>query len=340
MKNVYVIAEAGVNHNGSLKLACKLIDAAKASRADAVKFQTFKTENLLTHSACMANYQKRNLKSRSNQFQMLKSLELSYDNFSKLKAYAKSIGIEFLSTPDEEESLDFLVDQLDITCIKIGSGEVTNLPFLGRIAAKQKRMILSTGMSTLGEVERAIKTIRQVNQQELTLLHCTSNYPCPPLEVNLRAMKTLKQVFQTKVGYSDHTLGIEVSIAAVALGAEVIEKHLTLDKGMKGPDHKSSLEPKEFAEMISKIRVVEQALGSGVKMPSVSERKIKPMVRKRIVTARVLPASLALKISDLCFKRAKKGIYVENLNNVIGLKLKKRLKANMPICWDLLLKKS
>jgi len=338
MKKVYVIAEAGVNHNGSVELAHKLIDAAKASRADAIKFQTFKTEKILTPSAEMANYQQKNMKMEGNQFQMLKELELSYEAFAVLKAYAKSVGLEFLSTPDDEESLDFLVDKLKLTCIKIGSGEVTNLPFLRRIAAKQKKIILSTGMSNLGEVERAFETLRQISKKEIVLLHCTSNYPCPPHEANLRAIQTLKNKFKTRVGYSDHTLGTEIPVAAVALGAEVIEKHLTLDKTMKGPDHVASLEPQEFAEMIYKIRFIEKALGNGVKVSSVSENEIKPMVQKRIVTARKLPAGIALKISDLHFKRAKSGIFVKNINGVIGLKLVKKLQANMPIEWNFLSK--
>jgi N-acetylneuraminate synthase len=340
MSSVYVIAEAGVNHNGSVEIARKLIDVAKESQADAVKFQTFKTEKILTKSAGMAEYQKNNLRSKHSQFTMLKALELSCADFSNLKVYADSIGIEFLSTPDDEESLDFLVDKLHLSSIKIGSSDISNFPFLRRIAAKQKKIIMSTGMSTLNEVDRAIKTIRANNQQELILLHCTTNYPCPSEEVNLRAMLTLKHAFQTKIGYSDHTLGSEVSVAAVALGAEVIEKHLTLSRKMEGPDHVASLEPSEFSEMICKIRSIEKALGSGVKRPSISEEKIKPMVRKRVVAARELSAGIALKMGDLNFKRANKGIFVEDADNIIGFKLLKNLKTDIPIEWNFLSKKS
>ena len=333
MKKVYVIAEAGVNHNGDFELAQKLIEAAKAAKADAVKFQTFKTENILTRSASMADYQKENLGFEKTQFQMIKSLELSRTQFIELKAKAESVGIDFLSTPDDEDSLDFLVDDMDLPMIKIGSGEVTNLPFLRQIAAKQKPLILSTGMSTLGEVERAVHTIRQINIQELILLHCTTNYPCPPQEVNLRAMRTLQKAFNVRVGYSDHTVGCEVSVAAVAIGAEIIEKHLTLDKNMEGPDHKASLEPHEFAEMVNQIRSIEMALGNGVKWPNPSEEKIKTKIRRRVVAARDLREGSTLKMGDLSFKRADNGIFVDHADELVGKILKKSLEMDESIEW-------
>lgn len=334
MKHAYIIAEAGVNHNGRVDLARQLIDAAKATGADAVKFQTFKTEKILTRSASMAAYQKDNLGSEDTQYQMIKALELSYDDFASLKSYAESTGIEFLSTPDDEDSLDFLADGLKLPWIKIGSGEVTNLPFLRRIAAKQKPLILSTGMSTLGEVERAVRTIREVTQQELVLLHCTTNYPCPSEEVNLRAMQTLKQAFNLRVGYSDHTVGSEVPVAAIALGAEIIEKHLTLDKEMVGPDHRASLNPPEFADMVRKIRSIEKALGDGIKWPNQSEEKIKSLVRRRVVAAHDLPAGTCLDWEHLCFKRADHGLYVEQVEAIIGRCLATAVVADSPLTWN------
>lgn len=334
MSSVYIIAEAGVNHNGNVELARQLVAAAKAAGADAVKFQTFKTEKILTRSANMAEYQKENIGTDDTQFQMIKALELSYGDFAELKAYAESIGIDFLSTPDDEDSLDFLADELRLPWIKIGSGEVTNLPFLRRIAAKQKPLILSTGMSTLGEVERAVRLLRDVSNQELVLLHCTTNYPCPSDEVNLRAMLTLKQAFNLRVGYSDHTLGSEVPVAAVALGAEFIEKHLTLDKTMEGPDHRASLDSIEFSEMVRQIRTIEKALGNGVKWPNPSEEKIKSLVRRRIVAARDLPSGAQLDWADICFKRANHGIFVEQADTVIGRLLTSALEADMPLEWS------
>ena len=334
MSSIYIIAEAGVNHNGKVELARQLVAAAKAAGADAVKFQTFKTEKILTRSASMADYQIENIGSEETQFQMIKALELSYSDFAELKAYAESIGIDFLSTPDDEDSLDFLADELCLPWIKIGSGEVTNLPFLRRIAGKQKPIILSTGMSTLGEVERAVRLLRDVTSQELILLHCTTNYPCPPEEVNLRAMQTLQQAFNLRVGYSDHTVGSEVPVAAVALGAEFIEKHLTLDKKMEGPDHLASLDSSEFAEMVRQIRAIEKALGNGIKWPNPSEEKIKSLVRRRIVAARDLPSGTHLDWADICFKRANYGIFVEQADAIIGRLLTCALDADMPLEWS------
>lgn len=336
MTSIYIIAEAGVNHNGDVALARQLVDAAKEAGADAVKFQTFKTEKILTRGATMAEYQKDNLGSQDTQFQMIKALELSHADFAGLNAYAESIGIDFLSTPDEEESLDFLADELSLPWIKIGSGEVTNLPFLRRIAAKQRPMILSTGMSTLGEVERAVRLLRGINQHELVLLHCTTNYPCPPQEVNLRAMLTLKQAFNVRVGYSDHTIGSEVPVAAVALGAEMIEKHLTLDKAMEGPDHRASLDPAEFREMVRQIRVIETALGDGVKWPNPSEERIKPLVRRRVVAAHYLPKGTIIKWDHLSFKRANEGIYVDQVEHLIGRRIDLALSEDTPLTWSCL----
>ncbi len=336
MSTVYIIAEAGVNHNGNVALARQLIEAAKDAGANAVKFQTFKTEKILTRRTPMAAYQQQNLGSDDSQFQMVKALELSYADFADLQQHARQLGIDFLSTPDDEESLDFLVDQLQLPWVKIGSGEVSNLPFLRRIAAKQRPMILSTGMATLGEVERAVRLLREQNAQELVLLHCTTNYPCPAEEVNLRAMLTMQQAFRLRVGYSDHTLGCEVPVAAVALGAQVIEKHLTLDKAMTGPDHAASMTPDEFAQMVRQIRAIEQALGDGVKWPNPSEERIKPLVRRRIVAACDLPAGTRLRLEDLCFKRADGGLYAEHVDSVVGRVLLQPVAEDAAIEWTIL----
>lgn len=332
-EKTFIIAEAGVNHNGDIKLAYQLIDAAREAGADAVKFQTFKTEKIVTRQADMADYQKENLAVSDSQFEMIKKLELSYDEFRELQAYCKRTGILFLSTPDEEDSLDFLADELDIPWLKIGSGEMNNYPFLRRVASKQKPIILSTGMSTLGEVETAIRIIREASQQELVVLHCTTNYPCPMNEVNLRAMLTLKEAFKVRVGYSDHTLGIEVPVAAVVLGAEVIEKHFTLNKEMDGPDHKASMDPDELSAMVRAIRNIESAMGDGIKRPNPSEEKTKQIVRKRLVAACNLPIGRRLSENDLNFKRANSGIFAEYSELVCGRVLHNAVEVDQPVEW-------
>ena len=320
-KRCFIIAEAGVNHNGDIGLAYKLIDAAKEAGVDCIKFQTFKTEKVISKNTEMASYQKENLQNKDTQYEMVKKLELSYENFKDLKNYCQKVGIQFLSTPDEEESLDFLVDKLNMEIIKVGSGELTNYPYLKKIALKNKEIIISTGMSNLSEIERALECIRKYNNKEIIALHCTTNYPCPMEEVNLLAMNTIKEAFKIKVGYSDHTLGIEVPIAAVALGAEVIEKHFTLDKNMEGPDHRASLDPTELKLMVKSIRNIEKALGDGVKKPNKSEELIKKVVRRRVIIARDLEKGHILTEEDLEYKRANNGIEVEFYENVLGKKL-------------------
>ena len=332
-RHVSVIAEAGVNHNGDVRLARDLIDAAKFAGADAIKFQTFKSENIVTRKVMMADYQQQNLGEAGSQFEMLKKLELSLADFRALQSYASSIDIEFISTPDDEESLDFLVDKLNMPLIKIGSGEVTNLPFLRKISGKSKPMILSSGMSTLGEVERALATL-QGGGQPVTVLHCTSSYPCSPSDANLLAMTSMREAFGIPVGYSDHTLGAEVSLAAVALGATVIEKHLTLDKAMVGPDHAASLDPKEFAEFVRQIRRVEVSLGDGIKRPTAAELVTKALVQRRIVTARDVSRGSLVAWSDLTFKRAESGIPVEHADLVVGRSFKTDLVADVPVQWS------
>lgn len=328
---VYIIAEAGVNHNGSLELAKKLCDAAKEAGVDAVKFQTWKTENICTREVELATYQEENiLDKKSSQFQMLKNFELSYDQFSELQAYCKNIGIEFLSTPDEEESLNFLMS-LNLPFIKIGSGEITNIPYLRKIASFGKPVILSTGMSSLTQVALAYDTLLSFGAPEVQLLHCTTNYPCPKNEVNLNAMLTLKEAFKCKVGYSDHTLGIEVPIAAVALGAQIIEKHFTLDNTMDGPDHKASLEPHELKAMVNAIRNVEMALGDGIKKPNKSEQEIAKVVLKTIVASRNIKKGERLSENNLIVKRVGKGLSPVYWDILLGTKAVKNYKEDEPI---------
>ncbi len=330
---VFIIAEAGVNHNGDINLAYKLIDVAKEAGADAVKFQTFKTEKVISKYAPMVEYQRRNLGKDIPQHEMVKKLELSFDDFEKLKEYADEKGIIFLSSPFDHESIDFLEDL--VPYYKVPSGEIINYPYLKHIASKEKPIIMSTGMATLGEVERAIDTIKSVNPRvEIYLLHCTTNYPTPFEEVNLRAMLTLKEAFKLPVGYSDHTLGIEVPVAAVALGAVVIEKHFTLDKNLPGPDHKASLEPDELKAMVQAIRNIEKALGNGIKKPNKSEIKIMKAARKKLVALRDISVGEILKESDVEIKRAPDGLDPKYLDIVIGKKLLKPVKKDEPITWE------
>lgn len=317
--HTYIIAEAGVNHNGQLDLALRLCDAAKDAGVDCVKFQTWKTENICTASAKMADYQKENVQSETeSQFEMLKRLELSYEHFEYIKQYCEKIGIDFLSTPDEEESLDFLMGVLYLPTIKIGSGEVTNIPYLRKIASYNKPIILSTGMSTLAQVATAYDTLIEAGAPSVSLLHCTTNYPCPVDEVNLRAMLTLKDSFKCKVGYSDHTMGIEVPIAAVAIGAEIIEKHFTLDRNMDGPDHKASLEPNELRKMVESIRNIEMALGDGIKRPNKSEIECAKVVQKSILAKRPIKMGEVLTEENLTVKRAGSGISSKHWDLVLG----------------------
>jgi len=329
----FIIAEAGVNHNGDIRLAHKLVDAAKEAGADAVKFQTFKAENVVSKLADKAEYQKETTNSKESQYEMIKKLELSFEDFVKIKDYCDKKDIIFLSTPFDYESVGFLESLVPL--YKIGSGEITNLPFLEYVAKKGKPMILSTGMSTLGEVEEAVKTIINVTSSlPLTLLHCVSNYPAKYEDVNLKAMLTLKEVFELPVGYSDHTLGIEIAIAAVALGAKVIEKHFTLDRGLPGPDHKASLEPDELKKMVKAIRNVEKALGSGIKKPAQSELKVMKVARRSLVAARDIRAGEVIKESDILIKRPETGILPKFKEIIIGMRLTRDVKKDNPFDWE------
>ncbi len=305
----FIIAEAGVNHNGSLDLAKKLIDSAAMIGANAIKFQTFKTELLVSKSAPLAKYQEKNTKNIDNQFQMLKKLELSYEDFLELNRYCLDKGIVFLSSAFDLMSIDFL-SKMDIPIWKIPSGEITNYPYLKKIGKLKKKILLSTGMSTLGEIENAINVFVEngTNYNDITLLHCSSEYPAPYEEVNLLAIKTLKDAFHLDTGYSDHTQGIEVPIAAVALGAKVIEKHFTLDKNLDGPDHKASLNPDEFALMVKSIRNIELSLGDGIKKPSISELKNKKIVRKSIVASKDIKKGEIFTEDNITTKRPANGL--------------------------------
>ena len=287
--SVFIIAEAGVNHNGSLELAKKLVDAAKDAGADCVKFQTFVSKNIVSKNAVKAEYQKQQTEPEESQQDMLKKLELSFDEFVELNEYCKSKSIEFMSTAFDFDSIDFL-DSLGMGTWKIPSGDITNLPYLIKIANLNKPVILSTGMSTMVDIRSAIKALKENGAAELTVLHCTTEYPTPFEDVNLRAMNTIKEEFGVKVGYSDHTKGIEVPIAAVALGATVIEKHFTLDRNMEGPDHKASLEPNELKAMVDSIRHIELALGNGIKQPAESEKKNMAVARKSIIASKEIKA--------------------------------------------------
>ncbi len=306
-----------MNHNGDIAVAKRLIDAAKDAGADAVKFQTWITELIVTEDSASADYQQQNT-GKQSQYELLKALELSHDQFIQLKDYAHQVGIWFLSTPDEEVSAEFLLSN-GMELIKVGSGELTNLPFLDFLARKRLPMIVSTGMATMQEVESAVTTIQEAGTIDLSLLHCVSNYPADPADCNLRAMATMRKEFGLPVGYSDHTMGNEICLAAVALGATIIEKHLTLDRTMDGPDHGCSSEPAEFAELVKGIRDIESAMGDGVKQPVSCELATRKVVRKEIVAKRDMRIGEILQISDLTLKRGNgEGLGSDQFENVIG----------------------
>ena len=329
----FLIAEAGVNHNGQYDLALKLIDVAAEAGADAVKFQTFKAENLVTPAAVKAKYQVENTGTNESQFDMLKKLELKYELHASLKEYAESKGLIFLSSPFDEESVEFLFE-LGVSAFKAGSGELTNLPFLRQIAAKGLPVILSSGMAVMEEVEDAIAAVYSTGNQQLAMLHCTSNYPCPPTEVNLRAMKTMQSKLECIVGYSDHTEGVQVSLMAVAMGAHILEKHFTLDKSMEGPDHKASLDPTELNAWVQEVRWTEKVLGSSEKKPNESELRIMQNVRKSIVAASNIPANTTITADMLTIKRPGTGIAPKHLEEMIGKKSKHDLIQDEVITWE------
>lgn len=318
-ERVFIIAEAGVNHNGNIDNAKKLIDAAVEAGADAVKFQTFKAERIISRYAPKAEYQKETTDAGETQLEMVKNLELSEAEHDELVRYCSMKGITFLSSPFDLESVDLLIN-LGLETFKIPSGEINNLPYLRKISKQNRRIIISTGMANLGEIEDALDILIEegTKKDNITVLHCNTEYPTPYEDVNLRAMLTIKEAFNIDVGYSDHTLGIEVPIAAVALGASVIEKHFTLDKNMEGPDHRASLEPDELEVMVRAIRNIESAMGSGIKKPSLSEAKNKSVVRKSIVAATSIKKGDLFTESNLATKRPGIGISPMRWESVIG----------------------
>jgi N,N'-diacetyllegionaminate synthase len=327
--SVFIIAEAGVNHNGSLILAKQLIDVAVEAQADAVKFQTFKADQLVSQKAEKANYQKAVTNAEESQYTMIKKLELDEPAHRELLAYCSHKNIQFLSTPFDHSSID-LLNQLGMKIFKIPSGEITNLPYLRHIGGLNKEIILSTGMADLGEVEDALNVLTQAgtNINNIRVLHATTEYPCPMSEVNLLAMQTLHHAFGVKVGYSDHTRGIEVPIAAVAMGATVIEKHFTLDRNMEGPDHKASLEPQELVAMVRAIRNIEQALGDGRKKASRSELKNMPVARKSIVAKIAIKKGDSFNEANLTVKRPGHGISPMRWNDILGMVAQKDLEPD------------
>lgn len=318
---VFIIAEAGVNHNGNMDLAEKLVDSAAEAGADAVKFQTFRTESLVRRDAPKADYQKTTTAADESQFDMIRKLELDAAAHRDLMEHCRARGILFLSSPFDLESID-LLNALELEIFKIPSGEITNLPYLRRIGRLSKRIILSTGMADLGEVAAALNVLvgAGAEKERVTLLHCNTEYPTPMEDVNLRAMTTLGAAFGTPIGYSDHTLGIEIPIAAVTLGATVIEKHFTLDRTLEGPDHKSSLEPAELAAMVRAIRNVSTALGSGIKGPSPSEMRNIPIARKSIVAAQAIRKGEVFSEANLTTKRPAHGLSPMQWDSLIGKK--------------------
>lgn len=325
--SVLIIAEAGVNHNGSIELAKKMVLEAKTAGADYVKFQTFIPENLVSKNAKKAEYQKETTGAEETQLQMLRNLALTELDFIELKAYCKEVGVGFLSTPFDLESLDFL-ESLDMDFWKVPSGEVTNLPYLERIAQTGRKVVMSTGMCEVEEIEQAIKILEQNGTKEIVLLHCNTQYPTPFEDVNLTAMKHIEKETRKQVGYSDHTVGIEVPIAAVALGAVVIEKHFTLDKNMEGPDHRASLEPEELAAMVKAIRNIEKSLGDGYKKCTISEKKNCEVARKSIVAKTDIFVGEIFTEENITVKRPGTGISPMKWYEVIGTKAQRNYLAD------------
>ena len=333
--HVLIIAEAGVNHNGSLELAKQLIDKAVEAGVDIIKFQTFKSEKLVSKTAKQADYQRRNIgKKGEGQLDMLRKLELSQADHEELIAYCNQKGIRFFSTAFDMDSIDYL-HSLNMNLWKIPSGEITNYPYLRKIAQYQEPVILSTGMCELADIEAAMNVLLEfgVKKEQITILHCNTEYPTPFSDVNLKAMLEIGEKFDVRVGYSDHTNGIEVPIAAVSLGASVIEKHFTLDKNMEGPDHKASLEPVELKAMVTAIRNIEQALGSGHKTISDSERKNIDIARKSIVAACSIKAGELLTEENLTVKRPGTGINPMRWNEVVGTRAIQNFNEEDPIVW-------
>ena len=327
MKKVLIIAEAGVNHNGDINLAKKLIEQAAKAGADVVKFQTFKANSCVSVSAKKAKYQLETTAKEESQLEMIQKLELSYESHFELMKHCKKHDIIFLSTPFDLESVEFLRG-LDLPYFKIPSGEITNLPYLKAVAKCKKRVLLSTGMANLGEIETALTILRKNGTRNITLLHCNTEYPTPFEDVNLNALKTLKEAFKLEVGYSDHTEGIVASLGAVALGAVVIEKHFTLDKTMEGPDHRASLEFEELRALCKGIRELEKALGSGIKKASKSEAKNKIIARKSLVAKCIIQKGEKFSEQNLTTKRPGSGISAMRYEEYLGKRALKTYKKD------------
>ncbi|MBI2677661.1 MAG: N-acetylneuraminate synthase [Candidatus Koribacter versatilis] len=322
----FVIAEAGVNHNGSLATARQLADAAKSAGADAVKYQTFRAEKVVSPAAPKAAYQQRTTGAAESQLDMVRKLALPIAAFAELNEHCRKLGILFLSTPADEESIYDLAN-LGVPAFKIASGEVTNFPFLEHVARTGKPVILSTGMSDLEEVRLAVQTLRAAGNRELVLLHCVSNYPADPASANLRAMHTLRDEFSVPIGYSDHTLGASVALAAAALGACVIEKHLTLDNRLPGPDHQASLDPKDFAEMVRGIRAVEAALGDGRKRRMPEEEDVARVARRSLVAACDIPAGATIASQHIAILRPGTGMPPAERKRILGKRVLRDVSA-------------
>jgi N,N'-diacetyllegionaminate synthase len=325
-----IIAEIGVNHNSHMYLAKRLVKVALEAGADAIKLQTFKAYECASKFAEAAEYQKN---AAQNQLELLQWLELSYPDTADLKEYAESFGLVFISTPDGQESLDFICD-IGTKIIKVASGELTNLPFLYQIGSKGRPVILSTGMGTMEEVEAAVNALKDAGAPEIAVTHCTTAYPAPAEEANLKAICTLKERLGLQVGYSDHTLGCEASVAALALGATIFEKHITIDKNLSGPDHHASMEPEEFTAYVKALRTTAKMLGDGIKAPTPSELKNMPFVRRSLVAKTDLKAGHELSGLDIAIKRPATGIAPQELHSIFGRKLKCDLQEDEPIKWE------
>jgi N,N'-diacetyllegionaminate synthase len=333
--SVFIIAEAGVNHNGNVELAKKMIDVAKSAGVDAVKFQLFRAESLVTKNAKKAAYQQEFDALDETQFEMLKKLELSKESFIQLADYCRKKDIIFLASPFDAKSVDLLT-MLDTPVFKLASGEITNLPLLEYIAEKKRPIILSTGMAEIEEVKQAIDVIHAKGNKDIILLHCVTDYPTRPEDVNLKVILTLHSMFGLPIGFSDHTLGIAVSIAAVGLGAKVIEKHFTLDRSMPGPDHKASLNPAELAALVKAIRDVEKALGDGVKKITANEEKNRALVRKSIVASIDIPEGTVIKSSMFSLKRPGSGIQPMYLHAIVGRRVNRNISKDDILTWEML----
>lgn len=328
--SIFIIAEAGVNHNGDISIAKELVNAAAGAGTDAVKFQTFKADRIAARSAPKADYQAKNTNTDESQYEMLERLELSESAHKELFAYCNGKDIMFMSTPFDESGADML-DNMGMEIFKIPSGEITNKDLIKHIASKKKPVIMSTGMSDLEEVEKAVGWINDIwgtDRQQLTLLHCVSNYPASFSDLNLRAIETMKNTFSLPAGFSDHTKGIEASIAAAALGAAVIEKHFTLDRTMEGPDHRASIEPNELRQMVNSIRNIELAMGDGIKRPVANEEPIRNVARKCLVAARTINAGAVISAGDIAVKRPGTGIPPEFKADIIGMKAIRKIEPD------------